>query len=127
MDSQVVPRRMEASNVNVSQPISSPGPVTSSGLEGTFETTGGEVLLLVTGTCWVEGPGKVQLTVHLDPDQKEWTLERTFNIPNSHSTFPTGIFLAGKLREGNHAVYIRSGPNAITDQFDFFSVTVIEY
>jgi len=99
-----------------------PGPLTKS---VAFPSTGGTLLLVVSGSAFADAPGPMVVTVQLDAvtlgDLRTYT-----NEPSSHKAFPTKVFRVANSPAGNHTLVLTANTVTTTDGFDVFNATVIE-
>lgn len=98
-----------------------PGPLPQS---DNFVTTGGRVLLMVSGSGYGAAAANMVIDVNVDGTNVT-TLETTTNEAASHKAFPTR-FLMMALPAGTHTVRLAARSGTTTDLNDRFSVGVIE-
>lgn len=94
--------------------------------EGQFGTGGGTLLIFAFGSGFAPAPGrrKIGMTILVDGD----ILGRvpTFtNEPDSHKAF-VGTALVAALPAGEHILSLEALEDTVTDENDFFSVTILE-
>ena len=104
-----------------------PGPITNI-QPVVLTTTGGTVLLIVSGSAWINGSsGIIDLAVLFD-GAIVGHLKVTTNESNSHKSFPTKVFRIAAPAAGPHNVglAVGAGTSTTSDASDFFNVTAVE-
>jgi hypothetical protein len=91
----------------------------------TFQSAGGTLLLMVSGSGWSSAPATIAVKAHLDGG--ELGELRTFtNEPASHKAFPSRTFVVPAVAAGSHTITLAAVAGTNTDLNDYFSVTVVE-
>ena len=102
------------------------GPLGATGKMASFTSSGGPLLVIVSGTAWAAGANSLIVTVQLDGTNLG-SLTAYTNEGASHKTLPTRVFSVPAAAAGNHTVGILAGAtDVVTDSNDYFSVTVVE-
>jgi hypothetical protein len=102
-----------------------PGPLTAP-FQGTFRTSGGQILVSVSGSGYSGTAGRV-IGVAVKVDGVEIGQARSYtNEAGSHKAFVTSASLLGNLGTGVHTVSLTPLPGTLTDGNDFFTVVVHE-
>jgi hypothetical protein len=101
-----------------------PGPLTS---QGNFTSQGGILYMTVSGSAWSKS-ASTTISVAVSVDGKLMGTAQVFtNEASSHKALvPLALHLQ-QLAAGQHTVSLAAGAGTITDQNDFFDVTVTEY
>ena len=115
-----------------------PGPLGTTGISGSFQSSGGPLLLLVSGTAWTQtAGGTLDIAVQVD-GITIGHLTGLSNETSSHKTLPTRAFWmpttgaadAGTVlapAAGSHTLGLLNGnTTTVNDVNDYFSATVIE-
>lgn len=90
-----------------------------------FTTGGGTLVIMFDGSGYSSSANNIGILVQLDSSAIGTT--RTFtNEPSSHKTFTTNILVQGNVAAGSHTLSVGVLPNTITDQNDWFNLTVLE-
>jgi hypothetical protein len=100
-----------------------PGPLPKT---ATFQSAGGSLLLMVSGSAWSALPGTISATVTLDGGEIG-ELRSFTNEPSSHKAFPQRSLVVPSIGAGNHTIAITPSATTLTDGNDYFSVTVVEF
>ena len=103
-----------------------PGPLGATGKTATFATTGGALLIIVSGAAFSTAGQTMDLAVQLDGAVIGHVIGFT-NEGSSHKTMPTRAFSVAAPAAGNHTIGLLNGNTDTTNDFnDYFSVTVVE-
>lgn len=115
-----------------------PGPLGTTGITGSFRSSGGPLLLLVSGASWTQTTGStLDVAVQVD-GMTVGHLTGFSNEASSHKTLPTRAFWmpaagtadAGVVvapAAGNHTLGLLNGnTTTVNDVNDYFSATVVE-
>jgi hypothetical protein len=103
------------------------GGLGATGKTATFTSAGGTVVLVVSGTGWINGAGGVvDVAIQLDGNVIGH-LKTTTNEMNSHKAFPARAIPVSPLAAGTHTIGLLNGTGTTTDGSDFFNVTAIEF
>jgi hypothetical protein len=101
-----------------------PGPIPTAGLITPYTSTGGPLVIVVSGSGSYPAGTPMEIDVQFDGvvigKLKEYT-----NEANSHKAFPTRALRAAPAA-GAHNIGLLALPGTGTDLNDYFSVTVIE-
>jgi hypothetical protein len=96
------------------------------GLTRTFQTGGGDLAIIASGSAWWKDPTTLDVGVNLDGSALGHLLVHT-NEGSSHKAFPTKVFHIGPLTPGTHTIGLSLGNDTTTVDFlDFLNLTVIE-
>ena len=105
----------------------SAGPLGTTGKTGSFTSTGGPLLVIVSGTGYASENDALLIAVQLD-GKSLGTLKGYTNEGSSHKALPTRAFSVPAAAAGTHTVGILAGAtNLVTNSGDYFSVTVVEF
>ena len=94
-------------------------------VDATFATTGGRILLSVSGTAYRATAGPIGLDVSLD-GAVIGSLKTFTNEPASHKAFPARTFVVQGIAAGNHAISIAPQLDTLSDTNDYFNATLVE-
>jgi hypothetical protein len=117
-----------------------PGPLGTTGITGSFQSSGGPLLIIVSGSSYsVQGgnaafvDGTLDVAVQLDGktvgDLVEYTNEGLSHkaLPTRAFWLPLGVSDGGAPPSGTHTLGLLNGNTATTnDANDYFSATVVE-
>jgi hypothetical protein len=102
------------------------GGLGATGKTATFTSTGGTMVLVVSGSGWINGAaGTVDVAIQLDGNVIGH-LKTFTNEMNSHKAFPARAIPVPGLAPGTHTIGLLNGAGTTTDGSDFFNVTAIE-
>jgi hypothetical protein len=102
----------------------SPGPLTTTGKTAMFTSSGGQLLVMVSGSAFDNAGGLLEVAVQLDGNTIGQLAEST-NEGGSHRAFPARTFSAMPAA-GTHTIGLIGSASTETDTADFFNVTVVE-
>jgi hypothetical protein len=91
-----------------------------------FQSSGGSFLIFVSGSLWSNNNSSplMQAGIYLDGEQVQ-TCQEFANSTGSHMSLVPVLFTTGKQPAGNHVIELRV-LNGISDQNDYYNVTVVE-
>lgn len=94
-------------------------------VDGRFQSSGGFVILLVTGSALREDPtGQIIIDVLIDNKKKGSAI--TYVDKSNIHYFLTAVITIGPMDEGNHTVKLSPGHKTWTNENDLFSVIALE-
>lgn len=94
----------------------------------TFNTSGGDLLILVSGSGFrttASSAGPIGMAVSLD-SREIGTVNGFTNEPNSHKSFSSSAIVVKNVSQGSHSISLKNIYETATNTEDFFNVTVIE-
>jgi shikimate 5-dehydrogenase len=96
-------------------------------LTGSLTTTGGRLLITVSGSCYrgLAGPGTLGFDVTID-GTPVGALNGYTNEPGSHRTIPARTLVIPDLIAGNHEIKLMAQAETSTDGNDYFHLTALE-
>lgn len=115
---------VKAKRWNVTQVISqAQGPLP---ISKTFNSGGGTLLILASGSGWSGNPGKIiGMQISVDGINRGNAQSMT-NEDTSHKAFVSSALVVSGLPGGAHNLSLQAEANTNTDVNDFFSVTILE-
>jgi hypothetical protein len=103
-----------------------PGPIPTGGLTAMYTSSGGPLVLVVSGSAWATAATLLDVAVQFD-GQVVGHLKEYTNEAASHKAFPTRVLTpATTPTAGPHTIGLLVGAGTTVDATDFFSVTVVE-
>jgi hypothetical protein len=91
-----------------------------------FNTGGGTLLILASGSGWSGNPGKIiGMQILVDGISRGHAQSMT-NEDTSHKAFVSSALVVSGLAGGAHQLSLQAQANTNTDGNDFFSVTILE-
>ena len=93
-------------------------------VQHTFSSSGGTLLVMVSGSGWANVVGGIAATVSLDGTELG-TLTTFTNETGSHKAFPSQSFVVARPA-GAHTLRFEAVGNTLTDANDVFQATVLE-
>jgi hypothetical protein len=103
-----------------------PGPLGTTGKTMTFMSSGGQVILVVSGSAWSGAASILDVAVQLD-GVTIGHLKTYTNEGSSHKAFPARAITVSPLAAGTHTIGLVGGAATVnTDATDWFNVTAVE-
>ncbi len=99
-----------------------PGPLPAS---GTFTSTGGKLVVTVSGTAYRTTTGTIGYDVAIDTNPIG-SVNAFTNEPNSHKALPVRTFVVTGIAAGSHTIDFAAQANTVSDGNDYFNATVLE-
>ena len=96
-------------------------PVTSD----TFNTSGGSLLIFVSGSVSYSGPAQIGMNVLLD-GVSIGTVQMGVNVYDVHTCMPSNMFYESSVSVGSHTIMLSPIGDTYSDNNDLFNIMVME-